>query len=306
MAAGGSKQVVYAAIAGNLAIALTKFGAAWLTGSSAMLSEGVHSLVDTGNGLLLLWGIRQSALPPDDRHPFGRGKELYFWTLIVAVLIFALGGGISVYEGILHIRHPEPVVNPLVNYVVLALAFVFEGGAWWIALREFRKSKGTAGYLAAVRASKDPTTFTVLFEDTAAMLGLLVAFLGIALGHSLGVPQLDGVASVVIGVILAAVAVFLAYECKGLLIGEGVDPETRASINKIVVDDPDIDRLVRALSMHFGPYEVLLTLEIEFRPHLTAAEAAAAIDRLDRAIRALHPEVKHLFIEVQALAARPT
>lgn len=302
MATGGSKTVIFAAIAGNLAIAVTKFVAAYITNSSAMLSEGVHSLVDTGNGLLLLWGIRQAALPPDDQHPFGRGKELYFWTLIVAVLIFALGGGISIYEGIVHMRDPHPVANPVVNYVVLGLAFAFEGAAWLVAFREFDKLRGRRGYLQAVRESKDPTTFTVLFEDSAAMLGLIVAFLGVALGHALGMPVLDGTASVVIGVILCGVAVFLAYESKGLLIGEGVDAETRASIARFVQADPDVDRLVRALSMHFGPADVLLTLEIAFRPGLSASGAASAIDRLDKAIRGAHPEVRHLFVEAQALA----
>lgn len=304
MAAGGSRTVIFAAIAGNLGIAVTKFVAAGVTGSSAMLSEGVHSLVDTGNGLLLLWGIRQAAKPPDDRHPFGRGKELYFWTLIVAVLIFALGGGVSIYEGLKHVRRPEPQTNPTVNYVVLAVAFAFEGAAWLVAFRAFQKLKGRRSYLQAVRESKDPTTFTVLFEDSAAMLGLAVAFAGIAFGHGLGVPELDGLASVVIGLILCAVAVFLAYESKGLLIGEGVDADTRASITQFAEADPDVDRLVRALSMHFGPSDVLLTLEIAFRPGLSAAQAAAAIDRLDRAIRTAHPEVRHLFVEAQAIAER--
>jgi cation diffusion facilitator family transporter len=304
MAAGGSKTVIYAAIGGNLAIAITKFIAAAVTGSSAMMSEGVHSFVDTGNGLLLLWGLRQAAKPPDDRHPFGRGKELYFWTLIVAVLIFGIGGGISIYEGAKHIQHPEAISNPTVNYIVLGLAMIFEGFAWWIAFREFRKAKGSLGYFRAVRESKDPTTFTVLFEDTAAMLGLVVAFVGVYFGHTYQLPWLDGLASVVIGVILCGVASFLAYESKGLLIGEGIDSETKASITKFVEDDPDVDRLVRALSMHFGPSDVLLTLEIAFRPDLSAAQAAAAIDRMDKAIRAAHPEVLHLFVEAQAIAAK--
>lgn len=305
MAAGGSRTVIYAAIGGNLAIAVTKFAASTLTGSSAMLSEAVHSLVDTGNGLLLLWGIRQSSKPADDNHPFGRGKELYFWTLVVAILIFAVGGGISLYEGIAHIQHPSPITDPTVNYVVLGLALLFEGGAWWVAFREFRKSKlDEHGYFQAVRESKDPTTFTVLFEDTAAMLGLIVAFFGVLLGHTLQLPILDGTASVIIGVILALVAVFLAYESKGLLIGEGVDARTRASINKLAADDPDITRLARALSMHFGPQEVLLTMEIDFRPDLTAAQTTTAIDRLDKAIRTLHPEIKHIFVEAQSIAAQ--
>jgi cation diffusion facilitator family transporter len=301
MASGGSKTVIFAAIAGNFAIAVTKFAAAFFTGSSAMLSEGVHSFVDTGNGVLLLWGIRQSALPADDRHPFGRGKELYFWSLIVAVFIFGLGGGVSIYEGIQHILRPTPPADPTANYIVLALAFLFEGAAWWIAFREFNKVRGSRSFYRAVADSKDPTTFTVLFEDSAAMLGLIVAFIGISLGHALGVPQLDGIASVTIGLILCVVALFLAYESKGLLIGEGVDETTRQSIQRLVEADPDIDKMVRALSMHFGPYDVLLTMEIEFRPHLTAGAAAAAIERMDRAIRVAHPEIRHIFVEVQAL-----
>lgn len=303
MAAGGSKTVIFAAIAGNLAIAVTKFVAAAITGSSAMLSEGVHSLVDTGNGVLLLWGIRQANLPADERHPFGRGKELYFWTLIVAVLIFALGGGISMYEGIHHTLHPGPLANPTVNYLVLVLAFVFEGAAWWVAFREFQKIKGPRGFWGAVRESKDPTTFTILFEDSAAMLGLIVAFLGIFFGHTLGIAILDGIASVVIGLILCLVAVFLAYECKGLLIGEGVDSATKASITRFVEQDDDVRRLARALSMHFGPTDVLLTLEIEFREHLTAAQITGAIERLDKAIRAAHPEVRYLFVEAQSITS---
>jgi len=302
MAAGGSRAVIFAAMAGNAAIAVTKFVAAAVTGSSAMLSERIHSLVDTGNGLLLLWGIRQSKRPPDEKHPFGHGKELYFWTLIVAVLIFGLGGGVSIYEGVRHVAEPAQQANIAVNYVVLGLAMLFEGAAWWVAFKEFRKVKGPLGYLQAVRRSKDPTTFTVLFEDSAAMLGLLVAFVGVFFGHALGVPELDGAASVVIGLILCAVATFLAYESKGLLIGEGIDPRTRADITTFVQADPDVDKLVRALSMHFGPADVLLTLEIAFRPGLSAAQAAAAIDRLDKAIRAAHPEVRHLFVEAQALA----
>ena len=304
MASGGSKTVVYAAIAGNLAVAVTKFVAAAVTGSSAMLSEGVHSVVDTGNGLLLLFGMRQSRKPADAAHPFGRGKELYFWTLIVAILIFAVGGGISIYEGVIHLQHPAPLEDPTWNYVVLGLALVFEGLAWGVAYRQFRLSKGDLGHLAAVRASKDPTTFTVLFEDSAAMLGLAAAFAGIALGHALGMPRLDGAASIVIGLILATVAVLLAYESKGLLIGEGLDPRTLASIRALTEADPTVARLVRALSLHFGPNDVLLTMEIQFEANLSAAAVAAAIERLDHAIRTRHPEVRHVFLELQSLAAQ--
>jgi cation diffusion facilitator family transporter len=301
--ARGSKTVIFAAMAGNLCIAVTKFVAGSFTRSSAMISEGIHSLVDTGNGLLLLWGMRQASRPADQDHPFGHGKELYFWTLIVSVLIFALGGGISILEGVRNIARPEPTVSPYVNYGVLALAFLFEGAAWWVALREFRKVKGPRGYLEAIQESKDPATFTVLFEDTAAMLGLIVAFLGIFLGDLLHLHVLDGLASIVIGLILCVVAVFLARECKGLLIGEGVNPRIRAHIAQLVQEDPDVNRVVRALSMHLGPDDVLLTLEIAFRPDLSAGQVAGAIDRLDRAIRKAHPEIKHLFVEAQSIAA---
>jgi cation diffusion facilitator family transporter len=207
MASASSKRAVYAAIAGNLAIAITKFIAAFITGSSAMLSEGIHSVVDTGNGLLLLFGIRKARKPADISHPFGHGKELYFWTLIVAILIFAVGGGMSVYEGISHINHPAQLRDPLWNYLVLGSALIFEGLSWGIALKEFRKTQGRMSMWKAVRASKDPTTFTVLFEDSAAMLGLLVAFLGVFFSHRLNNTYLDGVASIIIGVILGVVAV---------------------------------------------------------------------------------------------------
>lgn len=306
MAAGSSKLVIYAAIAANLAIAVAKFTAAAFTGSSAMISEGVHSLVDTGNGLLILLGIRRSKLPPDREHPFGRGKELYFWALVVAILIFAVGGGISVYEGIKHLQHPEPLTDPAWNYVVLGFAMVVEGIAWTIAFREFRRVKGDAPYLSAIRQSKNPTTYVVLLEDTAAMLGLIAAFIGIYLGHSLGIPALDGIASLVIGAILAGVAIFLAHECKGLLIGEGVDAATSESIRAIVNADPGVAKLARALSMHLGPYDVLLTMEIEFNPKLSAVEVAATIDRIDRCIRQAHSEVRYVFVEAQSIAKKST
>jgi cation diffusion facilitator family transporter len=305
MGTGGTRRVVFAAIAGNLAIAVTKFLAAALTGSSAMLSEGVHSLVDTGNGGLILWGIHKSRKPADENHPFGHGKELYFWTLVVAILVFALGGGVSVYEGILHMVHPAPQSNVLVNYVVLAFAFVFDGAAWVVALREFRKVKGRQSYFGAIRRSKDPATFAVLLEDSAALLGLLVAFVGISLAHLFAVSELDGAASILIGLILCLAAALLARESKGLLIGERLGEESREVIRKVIAAEPAVARVTRGASMHLGPDDVLVTLEIEFQPNLTAAEVAAAIERLDRAIRSARPEVKHLYIEAQSISGRP-
>jgi len=295
-----SRTAIFAAIAGNLAIAATKFVAAFFTGSSAMLSEGIHSLVDTGNGGLLLLGFRMSQKPPDANHPFGHGKELYFWSLVVAILIFALGGGMSVYEGVTHLSHPQ-VHHSIWNYVVLAFAIVFESVSFYFAYRAFRKEMSGQGVFEAIRASKDPTTFTVLFEDTAALLGLIVAFLGIFLGHLLNNPYLDGVASIVIGAILAVVAGFLAYESKGLLIGEGVDPQTLASIRSIVSADPAVEEIKKLLTMHFSPDDVLLTLDIGFKKDLIAEEIAAAVNRLENKIRDQHPEIKHIFIEAKSL-----
>jgi cation diffusion facilitator family transporter len=305
MASPSSKVVIVAAVCGNLAVAVTKFVAAAFTGSSAMLAEGIHSLVDTGNGLLLLLGLRLSRRPPDETHPFGHGLELYFWTLIVAILIFAVGGGVSVYEGILHLVHPAPPGNPAWNYAVLGLAAVFEGAAWCFALRGFLAVKGEKGVWEAVHDSKDPTTFLVLFEDSAALLGLLIAFLGIFLGQLLDAPFLDGLASVLIGLILAAVAAVLAYECRGLLLGESADPKTVDSIRALVEADPAVEHVRRPLTMHFGPEQVLLNLDVQFRRGLSAAEVEAAVDRLETAIRARHPEIKHIFLEADAIRTRP-
>jgi cation diffusion facilitator family transporter len=298
--AGSSPKAVYAAIAGNLGIAITKFVAAALTGSSAMLAEGIHSLVDTGNGGLLLLGIHKARKPADRAHPFGHGMEIYFWTLIVAIMIFAVGGGFSLYEGIEHIRHPDPVARPGVAYLVLAVSAVFEGYSWSVAYREMQRGRGRRSMWRVVTQSKDPTTFTVLFEDSAALFGLFVAFLGVFFGSRFDNPYLDGTASIVIGVLLAVVAVLLAFETKGLLIGEAVDPHTLQSIRTLAEDDPSVARVVKPLTMHLGPDDVLLALELVFESG-SAADSAAAIDRIDRRIRAKHPQIRHIFIEAQSL-----
>ena len=299
--ASESRTAIFAAIFGNLAIATTKFIAAGFSGSSAMLSEGIHSLVDTGNGALLLLGVRNSKRPPDAKHPFGHGAEIYFWSLVVAILIFALGGGMSVYEGVTHIQHPNPIGDPTWNYVVLGLAIIFESISFYFAIKAFRKEQGKQGVWQTIRGSKDPTTFTILFEDTAALLGLVVALVGIFLGHQLNNPYLDGAASITIGVILGIVAAFLAYESKGLLIGEGVNPQTLESIRAIAITDPAVAEIRNALTMHFGPHDVLLTLDIRFEKELTAAEIAAAIEELEKKIQVRHPEIKHVFIEAKSL-----
>lgn len=298
-----SRTAIIAAVVGNLAIAVTKFIAAYFTGSSAMLSEGIHSLVDTGNGGLLLLGVRRSRRPADAEHPFGHGKEIYFWSLVVAILIFALGGGMSVYEGIMHIIHPHPMQSPMWNYVVLILALIFESASFYFAYKAFRKEMGKQKVMQTIRASKDPTTFTVLFEDTAALLGLLVALVGIFLGEMLNNPYLDGAASIVIGLILGAVAVILAYETRSLLIGEGVSEETLASIREITNSDEAIAEIKQALTLHFGPYDVLLTLNVRFAEELTASQIAATIDALEDKIRARHPEIKHIFVETESLTS---
>ena len=304
MAAGSSKLAIYAAIGGNLVIAVMKFVAAAFTGSSAMLSEGIHSLVDTGNGGLLLLGIRRSKQPADAAHPFGHGKELYFWSLIVAVLIFGVGGGISTYEGILHMLHPAPLQDPTWSYVVLGLAVIFEGIVFVIALREFRTQIEKGENLwQAVKSSKDPSTFTVLFEDAAALLGLLAAFTGVFLSHYLALPLLDGAASVVIGLILGMAAAFLVYESKGLLIGEGADPQTLANIRALAESDPGVARILNPLTMHFGPDTVLLTMDVQFQQKLSAAEVETAVDRLEKAIRQRYPRIKHIYIEAGAISS---
>lgn len=303
MAAHSSKKVIYAALVGNSLIAVTKFTAAAFTGSSAMFSEAIHSVVDTGNQLLLLYGIKRAGLPADDAHPFGYGMELYFWTFVVAILIFGLGAGLSCYEGLIQILDPHPITDPKVNYVVLVIAMVFEAGAWAIAFKEFRKYKGRLGYLVAVRRSKDPTVFTVLFEDSAAMLGLIAAFAGIALGEALQMPVLDGVASLVIAFILAATGAMLAFESKGLLIGEGASRAVVAGIRGIVSSDPRIISVNELLTMHFGPSDVLLNLSLDFGRELTADQVEEAVTDLEGRIKSEFSEITRVFIEAQSWTA---
>ena len=300
MAARGSKMVIYAALAGNSLIAATKFVASAWTGSSAMLSEGIHSLVDTGNQALLLYGMKRSNRPADEVHPFGYGTEIYFWAFVVAILIFAVGAGVSIYEGVRKILHPHVMEDPLVNYVVLSLAFLFEAGAWWVAFREFRKTKGRFGWLEAVRLSKDPTIFTVLFEDSAAMAGLIVAFIGISLAHHTGLAWLDGAASVVIGLILGLTALALAIETKGLLIGEAASGEMVSAIRRLVEATPTVRALNELRTMHLGPNDVLLGLSIDFEDNLTAGKVEQSISALERVIKENFPIITRLFIEVQS------
>ncbi len=301
-----SKKAVVAAILGNLAIAAIKFVAGAMTGSSAMISEAIHSVVDTGNGGLLYYGLVRSAKPPDEHHPFGHGGEVYFWSLLVAVSIFGIGGGMSIYEGITHIRHPSPLESATIAYVVLALAAVFESLSFSVAWRTFRGSRRGRGTIAAIRHGKDPSLFTVLFEDTAALLGLAVAFLGVFLSHQLDMPVLDGLASVVIGCILVVAALWLAYESRSLLVGEAADPQLVADIRRIVLEDPSVTGLGAVLTMHLGPEEVLLNIEVTFTTGLTAEEIHVAVHRIEERISEPYPEVTRIFIEVESLMPVPT
>jgi cation diffusion facilitator family transporter len=292
-----AKLAIYGAIAANVAIAVTKLVVAGITGSSAMLSEGIHSSVDTFNGALLLVGIRLSRRPATPEHPFGHGKELYFWSLIVAVLIFGLGGGISFYEGVLHIRHPEPLHDPTWNYIVLGVAALFESISFAIALRQFLKLAGATPFWEAIHRSKDPTTYTVLAEDAAALVGLLIAAVGIALSQHWQMPALDGAASVLIGILLAGVASMLAWQSRGLLIGEGIRPETARAIRQIALAQPGVRDVGRVLSMYVGPNDALVTMDLDFDEGTAAADAALALAEVQRRVRERFPMIQRLFIE---------
>lgn len=292
-----SKLSIYAAIAANVAIAVTKLVAAGITGSSAMLSEGIHSSVDSFNGVLLLAGIHLSQRPATPEHPFGHGKELYFWSLIVAVLIFGLGGGISFYEGVQHIRHPEPLHDPTWNYAVLGAAAVFEGISFAIALRQFRRLSGGTPFWQFAHRSKDPTTYTVLAEDGAALVGLAIAAAGIALSHRLQMPEVDGAASVLIGILLASVAGLLAWQSRGLLIGEGIRPETARALREIALSQPGVRDVGRVLSMYVGPDDALVTMDLDFDAGTHTSDAALAMAEVERRVRERFPMIKRLFIE---------
>jgi cation diffusion facilitator family transporter len=299
MASASSRKVIYAALIGNFLIALTKFIAFFITKSSAMLSEGVHSVVDTSNQVLLLYGLRRAKQPPDAQFPFGYGKEVYFWGFVVAIMIFTVGAGVSIYKGIHHLLHPVTIQNPTLNYIVLGCALVFEGAAWYFALTEFRKAKGKWGYLEAVRRGKDPSMFVVLFEDSAAMLGILVAFVGIFLSQVTGNPLFDGIASVVIGLILAGTAAWLAYEIKGLLIGESARPELVKGVKEIAKSYPRIKHVNEVLTLHMGPEFILLNLSVDFADILSVGDIEDTISRLDRHIKQVYPKIKRVFVEAE-------
>ncbi|HEX5453473.1 MAG TPA: cation diffusion facilitator family transporter [Stellaceae bacterium] len=299
-----SSVVIYAALAANVAIAICKFGAALLTGSSAMLSEAIHSTVDSGNEVLLLAGTNRARRPPDRLHPFGYGLQLYFFVFVVAVLIFGFGAVFAAIEGVFHILSPEPIEDIYINYAVLGAAIVFEGISWSIAARNFREQKKGAGWIAAARRSKDPTIFAVLFEDSAALIGLVIAFVGISLSYWFGMVLADGVASLCIALVLAATAIFLGRESQSLLTGEAAFVEVRTGIERIASAASGVVAVKDVLTMHFGPDEVLAALSVDFDDALPAGRVEAAVAEIERGIKDEFPEVARVFIEARDLSGR--
>ncbi len=297
-----SKKVILAALAGNTLVAITKFIAASITGSSAMISEAIHSVVDTGNQGLLLYGLKRAQKPADANFPFGHGKEIYFWSFVVAILIFAVGAGLSIYEGIHSLNNPKPMDNVYVNYIVLVIAMLFEGAAWYFAFKEFTKTKGKWGYIDAVKHGKDPSLFMVLFEDSAAMIGLAIAFIGILLGQITGNPMYDAIASILIGCILAGTAIWLAYETKGLLIGESAKPEIVEAIHEQANTHGIVDQVNEILTMHMGPDFILVNISLDFSDTATAGNVEKTISDIDKQLKKQFPEIKRIFIEAEASA----
>ena len=299
--AGETRQAVIAAVAGNVLIAGCKFVAAALSGSAAMLAEAIHSLVDGGNDALMLYGMRVSRRPPDRAHPFGYGHELYFWTLIVGVLIFGLGGGMSIVTGAMHLASPSPSRDAGWSYTVIAAAAIFEGASWWYGLKAFRTERRGRGVLETIRLSKDPTTFSVLLEDSAALAGLGLAFAGIFLSRALEKPWIDGACSLLIGLLLCAVALVMVYESKELLVGEGMERRTLETLRGIVQADPGVERVDRMLTQYLGPDEVMLAMEVRFRSEATIADIRPVISRLKQAIRERYPRIRRIFLDTASI-----
>ena len=293
---------VYGALASNLVIAVMKFIVAFLTGSSAMLAEALHSTADTGNELLLLLGLRRSRKPADETHPLGHGRELYFWGLIVAVMLFSTGAGVSIYEGVTGLSQPGEMKNVVWNYAVLGISFIAEGISWSIAFRKFlEQKKANESLWQSLRTSKDPSLFLVLGEDTAALAGLLVAFLGVFFGQQFHTHYPDVIASIIIGLILAVVSIYLVYESKSLLIGESADADLVTHVHELVQSYPAVVRARRPLTMQLSPKEIFLALDVQFKPDLHASELIGIVDEMERKIHEQHPEVGHIFIEIERL-----
>ncbi|MDH3742061.1 MAG: cation diffusion facilitator family transporter [Hyphomicrobiales bacterium] len=302
MATGSSKKVIYAALVGNALIAVTKFAASAYTGSSAMLSEAIHSVVDTGNQGLLLYGLRRARRPADRSHPFGYGRELYFWAFVVALLIFSIGAGVSIYEGINKVLHPHEVSNPYINYIVLGVSMLFEAFPLTIAFKEFNKLRGDTPMIAAIRQSKDPALFTVLFEDVAAMSGLAIAFVGLLVAEHYNLPWMDGVASIGIGILLAVVAILLCYETKALIIGEAASQDVIDGVHAITSSNATVMVINELRTMHMGPHDILLALSLDVDNELPAGDIEDAIYDIELAIKAKYPDITRIFIEVQSAA----
>jgi cation diffusion facilitator family transporter len=298
-----STRTLVVALLANLGIAASKFAAAAITGSSAMLTEGVHSVVDSVNQLLLMWGRRQAKRPPDTLHPFGYGRELYFWSFVVAVLVFSLGAGVSVYEGILHIAYPEPAVSPVIAYAVLLLAFLLEGWSTLEAFGDFKKAKGELSWFQAVRRSKDPPAFIVLLENGAAMAGIIAAAIGLALSQLTHDPFYDGAASVVIGVILGFTAALLAHESKGLLIGEAADPVLVEDLRQLAGDQAGVVGVGHVLTVHNSPDQITVMMNVDFRDDLPAGEVERIVCRVEEEARERWPAVRRLFVRPMQRAA---
>ena len=291
-----SNLVIYGALIANLGIAIAKFVAAAMSGSASMLSEGIHSAVDSTNQILLLYGKHRSKRPADRKHPFGYGRELYFWSFVVAILIFALGAGLSAYEGYVHIMQPEELTDPAINYIVLGVSFLFEGTSWTIAVRDLAKTKGERGWWEAIRKSKDPTTLVVVFEDSAALIGLFIAALGVFVSHSLGDPRIDGVASVLIGLVLAVVAMLLAREAKGLLIGEPADQALIDKVERLLASEDGVTTVNHVLTVHLSPDEVFVAISADFDDSLTMGNGEALIEHIEERLRDAVPELTAIYI----------
>ena len=305
MAAGGSKVAIFASMAANLGIAVMKFIASFFTGSSAMLSEGIHSLIDTTNGVLLLWGIKRSKRKPDKLHPFGHGKEIYFWSFVVSIFVFSLGGGVAIYEGIKHLNEHHGTVDASLkmkywNYAVLTGSLIFESISLWLAWREFRKSY-PKGFLTAMSKSKDAATIAVIIENGAAVGGLLIAIIGVTLTYYYENPVFDAWASIIIGVLLSAVALFMAVETKRLLIGESAVESEILSINNILKQFPYLESFGNIKTMHLGPEEILLGANINFKDDLTVKEIEPIVKEIKEKIVADNPKIKHIFIETDSI-----
>ncbi len=294
--------VLYGALAANLGIAVAKFVAAAISGSSSMLTEGVHSLVDSGNQVLLLYGQKRASRKPDPTHPFGYGRELYFWAFVVAILIFAIGAGVSIYEGVVHIQQPHAIENPTLNYIVLGIAFLMEGASWALAVREFDRGRGEQTWWQAIHRSKDPPGFIVLFEDSAALIGLVIAAVGVWASVHFADPRIDGIASVLIGCVLAGVAVLLARESKELLIGEAADPVLIAQIREVLNGNPCIDAVNHIRTIHTSPQAIFVAISADFADDLRMGNAETLIEELEQRVKALSPWITSIYIRPEKRA----